>query len=868
MKPSSIIFKVTLTLCALLFLGAKNLYAQEDTVASDTLSFTDSVVVLNDSIRVDSVKNETLLLSKGALEEAVKYSAQDSIVYDIINRKAYLYGVAVIDYEDLHLEAHNVVIDWAKNEMTAYPKTDSAGKKIKEQVRLADKGRSGEADSLVYNFKSQKGKIYNFRTQEGNAYIIIEDAKKNERNLLYATDAKFTTCDAKHPHFWLELDRAKIIPNDKVITSYAYPVIEGVPVYPVFIPFAFIPTNTQAASSGILFPKYGFSPGRGYFLQDGGYYFALSNKMDLSLTADIFSYGSWGAGANTNYKVRYKHSGSANLNFNRNFYDNGKGVFEPENEFLINWSHRQDPKSIPGMTFSSSVNIGTAGFNRNNSFDNDEILNSRLRSSINFSKNFSNTPFRLTVALSHDQNLQNRTINLTLPNTNLSMDRIEPFENVRSKNLLFLRNLGFTHNLSFQNRLSTYDSLLFDPDTVLDWNRGVSHRLPINTSFKMFKWITVTPSFNYRGYYNFYRQTRTLDENGKVVTGRESGSFYVFDYNMSTSANTTLYGTFNFKRSKSLVAMRHVMVPSVNFSFTPDFTEERWGYYDSLQVPTNNGEDSTWQRFNRFQSNPLGRPQDGGVGALGFGVNNTLELKVRDKKDTTDNEATKKIKLLESLSATGNYNFFADSMQLSNISLRARTSLMDRKINIQSNLSLNPYALDENGRTYDEYLWNTDRQLLAVQNFNVNVGTSLRKAMLETWLKERREANGVKPEEGIVTPYTKHYTQYEFPFDVRATYDYSIRRSGLDYNHTQTLSLTGSFEPTNKWAVRYTVNYDLQDQELGFTRFTFRRDLHCWEFSFDWTPTGNRKGFFFTLRAKAAELQSLKIEKNSQFWDN
>ncbi|MGB0430917.1 MAG: putative LPS assembly protein LptD [Bacteroidia bacterium] len=868
MKAFSFIFKVSLILCALSSVFIQNIYAQIDSSLIIKDSSGIDTVAINDSVKVEKKGNQTVLLSKSALEEEVQYSAEDSIVYDIINKKAYLYGAAIIDYQDLHLEGHKVVIDWEKNQMSAYPKTDSSGKKVKEQVKLSDKGRSGEADSLIYNFKSQKGKIYNFRTKEGNAYVIIEDAKKNERNVMYATNSKFTTCDAKHPHFWLELDRAKIIPKDKVVTSYAYPVVEGVPLYLAFLPFAFIPTNTQAASSGILFPKYGFSPGRGYFLQDGGYYFAMSEKMDLSVTGDIFSYGSWGLGATSNYKVRYKYSGNASVNFNRNFYDNGLGEFEPKNEFIINWSHRQDPKSIPGMTFSSSVNIGTAGFNRNNSLNNDDILNSRLRSSINFSKNFKNTPFRLTVALNHNQNLQSRTISFTLPNTNLAMDRIEPFKNLRDKRLMFLSNLGFTHNMSFENRLNTYDSLLFDPEVNPEWDRGVSHRIPVNTSFRLFKWITVTPSFNYRGYYNFYRELKELDTAGNVVSERESDAAYVFDYNMSTALSTTVYGTYNFKRSKNLVAMRHVMVPNISFNYTPDFTDNKWGYYDSLTTTNLNSKgENIVQYYNKYAINPLGRPQDGKVGSIGFGVNNNVELKLRDKKDTVDLEATKKVKIIESMTFSGNYNFFADSMNLSNISGRARTTLF-KKVSIQSNVTLNPYAINEEGRSYDKYLWETDQKLAMVQSFNINVGTSLKKTLIEKWLKDQKEQRGIEKQKGIITPYTKYYTKYKFPFDIRMTYDYGVRRSGLEYTTTQTLNLTGSFEPTDKWSVRYTFNYDLAGQEVSYTRFSFLRDLHCWEFTFDWTPTGARKGFFFTLRARAAELQSLKIEKNKQFWDN
>ncbi|MBI3143348.1 MAG: LPS-assembly protein LptD [Bacteroidetes bacterium] len=854
LNQTALIIKATLTACAFILCVPAVVRGQVDTAVAD-LPATETVA-------------DTIVYSSNALDEPVRYKASDSIVYDIGGKKAYLYGAATIDYAEMHLEAHRIVIDWEANQLWAYPKTDSAGRKVKEPVLMADKSREGEADSLIYNFKSRKGQLYNFRIKEGNAYIIVGKAKKNERDVLYGSNSKFTTCDHPEPHFYISLSKAKIVPNDKVITSYFYVVVAGVPLFPIVFPYAFFPLNTQNASSGIEFPKYGYSPGRGYFLQDGGYYFALSEKLDLTLTADVFSFGSWGLAANANYNVRYKYSGTASANFNRNYFDNGKGEFVPTNEFLVNWTHRQDPKSIPGMTFSSLVNVGTAGYNRNNSFDNDDILNSRLRSSINFGKTFTGTPFRLSVALGHDQNLQTRTVNLTLPNTNLSMDRVQPFDHVRDKRLLFLRNLGFSHNLDFQNRLSTYDSLLFDPDTVLQWDRGLGHSLPVNTNFKLFKWFNVNPQLNYRGYFGFYRDQKELNESGQLETKRVNGAYYAFDYSLSTTVNTTVYGTYKFSRSKSLVAMRHVVTPSINFNYTPDFTQSRWGYFDTVRTSNQPNSDGSYPTtiYSLYGSNPLGQPQRGKIGAIGFGANNTLEIKVRDKADTTNADATKKIKILESMSLNGNYNFFADSMKLSNITFRARTTLF-KNMTIQSGLVMDPYAMDDNGKTTGKYLWDTEKRLADLSTFNINLGTSLRKALVEEWWKKRQ--NQKPSTQGIVTPYGDKYIKQEFPFDLRLVYDLSVRRDGLNPNKvTQTLNLSGKLEPTKKWAVQYTLNYDIRNQEISYTNFRFMRDLHCWEFSFDWTPTGTRKGFYFTMRAKASELQSLKIEKNSNFWDN
>lgn len=866
MNSLALKFIPTLTLC-LLTLSAQQLQAQVDSIVVDS-------VLVGDSTTQDSIvskKNGTFLIAKGALEEEVRYEAADSIVYDIANKRVYLYGLAVVDYTDMHLEAHRIKIDWGKNEMWAYPKQDSLKRKVKEPVKLADKGREGTADSLAYNFKTKKGKIYNFRTKEGNAYVQIANAKKNENDVLYAGDAKFTTCDKHEPHFWLQLNKAKIIPQDKVITSYAYAVVEGVPFYFVAVPFAYIPTNTQKASSGLIFPQYGFSPGRGYFLNDMGYYFALSDRYDLSVTGDFFSYGSWGLSAQSRYKVRYKRSGNASVDFNRNFYDNGKGEFEGTNEFKVAWTHSQDPKSIPGMTFSSSVNIGTAGYNRNNSFDNDEILNSRMRSSVNFGKTFKGTPFRMSLALNHNQNLLNRTISFSLPTGNISMNRINPFENSR-KGGKFLQNLGFDHNIRFQNSLSTFDTMLFNPAYAdqIQWDRGLSHSLPINTSLKLLKYISVNPSFNYKGYYSFYEQVRTLNDTGVVEVTRNPGSFYNFDYNFGTSINTQIYGTFNFKKSKNVVGMRHVITPTVSFNYTPDFTAPRWNYYDTVLTslePDKNGNDQI-AVYHRFGQNPLGSTTAGQNGSISFGVNNNLELKMRDKKDTVDLKATRKVQLIRELSIGGSYNFFADSLNMSRISVRGRTVLW-KSVNVNTSATFDPYEYNtETGQSINRFLWNSeDRKLAELQRFNLNVNTSLKKAIIEKWFQKDKDKKP-GPKQGILTPQSKYYTKYKFPFDMRIQYDFDVTRSLEEYNTKQTVGLSGSFEPTNKWRVQYTYNYDLQEQQMSYSNFRFSRDLHCWEFSFDWTPSGARQGFYFSLRARSAELSSIKLDKNSQFWDN
>ena len=443
-------------------------------VGQDSMSLSppDSLDLSIDTAARDSSRLiAELPISKSALKEEVSCSARDSIVYDIANRMVLLYGAVVVDYGELHIESEVVYFDWGNNLMKAHGLTDTAGNEI-GYPKITDKGREFRGDSMIYNVKSSKGKIYNLKMQEGNGYVHVNEAKKLENDIMYVKDAKYTTCDADDPHFWMHMNKAKIIPNDKVVTGPAYLVVEDVPFHAVRIPFGFFPTNVKEVSSGLLFPKYGFTPLKGYNLSEGGYYFAISDKFDLSLTGDIFSFGYWGVNVKPRYKVRYKYSGSAELNIDKN--PSGietNGEIQPIYDFRVTWNHRQDPKSIPGMTFSANVNAGTATYGRNSAFDTETRLNQNLLSSINFSKKLGKN-FNFSSSLNHNQNLATRSISFSLPTANLSMQRQTPFDNVRNKKLEIIKNLNFSHAVNFNNRITTFDTLLFDTAYKNEWNTG------------------------------------------------------------------------------------------------------------------------------------------------------------------------------------------------------------------------------------------------------------------------------------------------------------------------------------------------------------------------------------------------------------
>lgn len=831
-------------------------------VAQDSTSTTpDSLNIgVNDSLSGDTTRMVAEIpFSKDALEEEINCSAKDSIVYEIANKRIMLYGTAVVDYGELHLEADRVSFDWGNSLIKAYGTKDTAGNEI-NYPKVTDKGKEFRADSLIYNTKSRKGITYNLKTTEGNGYVHVEKGKKLENDILFAADAKYTTCDADDPHFWLHMSKAKIIPNDKVITGPAYVMVEDVPL-PAILPFGFFPTSLQKATSGILFPRYGFTPLKGYNLTDGGYYFAISDKMDLALTGDVFSFGYWGVNARTRYKARYKYSGNAEINLDKNPSTvEINGEVQPIYDFRVTWDHRQDPKSIPGMTFSAKVNAGTATYGQNSGFETETRLNRNLQSSVAFSKKLGRN-FNFSSSLNHNQNLATRSIRFSLPRANLSLQRQNPFEKIRNKKLEIVKNINFSHNLNFDNGINTFDTMLFNPEYEKQWNTGLKHTLPINTSFKFFKYFNVNPSFTYNGYVNFYETEKYLDTANVTQDERRSGFGYAFDYQFNTSVNTRLFGTYNFKKSKNLVALRHVIIPSLRMNYTPDFTTEAYGYYKQLEKEREDGSTEIIE-YNRFEDNPLGAPIRGKVGSIGFNIGNMMELKVLDRKDTTKENATKKIKILEALSADMNYNFFADSLNLSDLNLTARTTLF-KTLRLRSTARFNPYNRNDNFTKTNEFLYQASdgQQLARLEFFNLNASVNVTEKMFKQVGTRANKGGMFGP-----GPDTK-YRNKGLPVSMNIGYDYTLRIKQEDLVATQSLRLNGQVNLTNRWSATYDMNYDMETRELGYSKFGFRRDLHCWQFSFDWTPTGANQSFYFTLRAKASELESLKLEKNQYFWD-
>lgn len=828
----------------------------------------DSTKSLMDSTKSDSLVADTMI-SKSALESEVNYKAEDSIVYDLVNKKVYLFGKAEITFEKMKLDAGHVIIDWTTNTITAEGVKDSAGKETDNPVFL-DGDQKYRSKRMVYNFKTKKGKLYELITSEGEGTIHGEEVKKDERDVIFASHAKYTTCDLDHPHYYISARRVKIIPGDKIITGPAYMVIEDVPL-PLVLPFGFFPNNKRQAS-GIIVPGYGESPGRGFFLENGGYYFGFNDHLDLRLTGNLYTKGSWLIDAISRYATRYKFKGNLEFKYGVNkFGDPESTDFEKDRDLILNWTHNQDPKANPNSNFSADVNIASQNAFRNNSRQLQSQTQNSLSSSITYHNSLPRTPFTFDVSGRHSQTLSNHRISITLPSANLSMSRIKPFK--KSK-LGIVENIGVNYRMDFKNEVNTIDSLLFKDNIWDKMKYGIKHSSTIQTNAKLFKYFTLNPSINYNGYTYFDRYKRIYQPRTKIIVkpngedslvhydttilDRKYGLFTAHEYSFNTNLSTRLYGFFGINKF-GIVAIRHVLTPNIGFSYRPDFSKSKYGYYDEVQVDTS-GE---IRKYSLYAENAYGGPSSGEQGNINFSLNNNLEMKV--KQETDSGSTTKKIKLFESLNASGAYNMLADSFKLSNINFSARTTLLNN-FNIQVGATLDPYVYSS-GKRKDEFEVTNSGKLGRINRANFSLNFSLNPELFKP-KKDRRKARTYRY---VGTPDYMYYTDFDVPWNLSIQYslDYNKNLSdpSIDPSVVQTISVGGSVSITEKWKFGGDMYYDMETEKISAARININRDLHCWEMSFNWNPVGTRSFYYFQINIKAQVLKDLQLKKKQDPWD-
>ena len=840
----------------------------------DTL-FSENSQVVADTIVADSIETSVI-------DAPIDYNAEDSIVVSFDGQKVFMYNNAKVNYQQIELTAYFIELDLETKEVYAEGIEDSTGTLIQKPI-FKDGNEEFESKTLRYNFDTEKGIITEVVTEQGEGFVHSKRTKKISKDAFVLKDGKYTTCDADHPHFYLHLSKAKVISNNKIITGPAYMVLEDFPIYFPILPFGYFP-NSTTYTSGILVPTYGEEQNRGFFLRDGGYYLAASEYFDLAVQGDIYSKGSWNTKFNTNYRKRYKFNGSLNIQYGIDkLGERGLDTYSRSNSFAVRWSHSQDSKANPNQSFSASVNLTSAGREKLNAVSSQEYLSNRKSSSISFTKKFENTPFNMSANLRHSQNSSDSTISLSLPEMTFSMGKIYPLRRKnRSGALKWWEKFGVNYSGNLRNSITgVKQAELLDQSFARDWQNGIKHNIPISLpSFNLFNHINFSPGFSYNEKWYFKKFQYSYDPDvdhsnpggiaNTVNIDTLSGLNRVYDYSYSVSASTNIYGMFLPLNPDSKVkGIRHKISPSFSFSYRPDFGADRFGYWEQVQV------DSTG-RVDYYDVNRGliygGSPGRGASGAVALSVNNNLEMKVLDTKDTTktdDEQAFRKVKIIDNFSFGTSYNLIADSLNLAPVNVRARTTIKGVSVNMGA--VLDPYMTNEEGTKIHKYVWNEKTGLAKLGRLtraNLSFGMNFRSKEGE---EESERNEGLIEDENILPGEYEDYIDFNIPWDFGFDYSFNYsgpRRPGEEGRITQTLGFRGNVNLTEKWRISANTNYDIMAREFSFTTFNVNRDLHCWQMSFSFVPFGLRKSYSFTINAKSSLLQDLKIQKRQSHYDN
>ena len=839
-------------------------------------SSTDQLLMSADTISADTVRSDSA--KKMVIEAPITYVADDSIVVSFDGQKVFMYKNAKINYQDIELTADFMILDLETKEIYAEGTRDSTGNPVGKPVFQQGSERF-ESKTLRYNFQSQKGLITDVVTEQGDGFVHSALTKKISKEEFVLKDGKYTTCDADHPHFYLHLSRAKVISNKKIITGPAYMVLEDFPLYFPTLPFGYFPSSPKY-SSGILVPAYGEEGNRGFFLRDGGYYWAASDYLDLAVRGDIYSRGSWATKLHTNYRVRYRFSGGFDFRYAENVYgQKGLKTYTRSPQFQVMWSHNQDAKANPNRTFSASVNFSTSGYDKQNSYYSAEsYLRTQKSSSISYTKRWENSPFSLSANLRHSQNSTDSTITLSLPELTLNVAKFYPFKFKNRKGPpKWYENFGFNYSANMRNTITAKEKDILKQNILTDWQNGIQHNLPISLpGFNLMKYINVTPSFSFseRWYFSHIEKTYVPDQLFRdrygaltnVKTDTIQGLKRSYQYAYSLSASTNIYGMFVPHNPKSRIkGIRHKISPSFSFSYNPDFGKSRYGFWKQVQ------KDSTGalEDYTIFDGAIYGYAGRGAAGNISFSVNNNLEMKILDSKDTTATSKYKKVNLIDNFSFGTSYNLIADSLNMTPISFRGRTTIKGVGINFGS--TLNPYMTDQRGNLINEYMWNNARglgKLGRLVNANLSFGLQFNSKKGEKEAEKNKEA--IEGEEKVLPGDYTDYVDFNVPWDFGFDYSFNYNRPN-PYEKgrlNQAINLRGSMSLTEKWRINMNTNFDITARQFSYTSFSVFRDLHCWEMSINFVPFGRMKSYSFTLNARTSILQDLKITKQRSFYDN
>ena len=844
-----------------------------DTLAADTLAA--------DTMQRDTARKPRK--ATGFLDGAIEGKSTDSLVYDVRNKLVYVYNEGDVTYQNSNLKADFMRIDMTDKTVFAYGKPDSLdGKAIVTKPEFSDGSASYQMDTITYNFATEKAKIKGVATQQGDGWLVGGSVKKMPDNTINIQDGMYTTCDeTDHPHFYLAMTKAKVIPGKKVVTGPAYLVMEDVPIYFLGIPYGFFPIN-MGPKSGLLMPSYGEDGTRGFFLRDLGYYITLGDYADLAVRGGFYTLGSWEASAASRYIKRYKYSGSFNIQYsNIKTGEKGEPDYLKQSNFRVQWTHSQDAKANPGSTFSASVNFATSGYNRYSANTLNDILSTQTNSSISYSKSWTGTPFSLSANMAISQNSSNQSISLTLPTVVFNVSRIYPFKRKEKTGKdRWYEKISMQYTGKMTNSVTTTESEIFTKKTLENMKNGIEHSIPVSASFNVFNYINLSPSFNYNEKWFFKKVEYEWNPmTNKVDTmANEYGFYRLYNYSMSVSASTTVYGMYDFtkkKRDRKIQAIRHVLTPSIGFSYTPDFGDFKYGYYKSLQRDSL----GTTQTYSPYAVNAYSVPSSGRNMSMNFSLSQNLEMKVLSKRDTS---GVKKIKLIDELRISGSYNFLADSMRLSTIPISFRTTLFGN-FGINLSATLDPYRLTPDGKRINKLFfpgrivstgWSfgytfksrDDRSQTAINDI-----TSIPPEYMNPFYDPYGTMDPVLRRQYMAQTYYDFSLPWNFGFNYTVNYSISTGNyppKGYKKNVTQTVGFNGSLNLTPKMGITFQGGYDIKANRLTTSSVSITRDLHCWQMSFSWIPFGTYRSWSFNIGVKAASLSDLKYDKSQSMYEN
>ncbi len=853
-------------------------------VKRDSLLLQDTLMIIADTI----VKNDTVLVQpkstpqkESFIEDKIERTCSDSTIQDFRNNKIYYYGDAKVVYEDITIEAAYIEFDMDKRTVFAKGLLDSVGKLYGNPVFL-EGDKKYLSESMTFNFETKKGVITKVFTEDAMGYIHGKKIKKMEDNSINIKSGSFTTCsNQEHPHFEFHFGKAKVIPNDKIVTGPAYFKLMETPL-PIGVPFGIFP-NSKGQRNGILVPSWGESANRGFYLENGGFYWGINEYLDLQLVGDIYTRGSWAIKPTLRYNKRYAFNGSFSGSYAVNkIGSKGSADYNESTDFKVRWVHKQDPKARPKSSFSADVYIVSSNYNKYNAITSNEYLSNTFQSSVAYQTRIGDL-FNFTANASHSQNTLTRVMTVTLPEVTLTMNRVYPFKNIGNPaKKRWYKDMYMSYTANAKNYVSMADSLFFTPGWLDNVQNGIQHRIPISMPVKLFKHITWTTSATVtdRMYFRYFAKQwvddPTMAAGGYVKTDTINQFRNVFSFDVSSTMTTKLYGMVNFKKGP-VRAIRHVFTPSIGVSYNPDFSKDFWNYYDTYYDA--NGIE---QLYSMFQGNIYGTPPSGESGRINYSFGNNLEIKVPSKKDTIT--GMKKVKIIEDLTFSGSYDIAKDSLNFSYLSVNGRTTLF-KNMSLRYSSIWDPYILDSLGRKQlNQFEWDVNKRLFRKNSvawnfsmsYSLNNDTFKNKGKNNSTRQTRTSPLASEEEMNDIRSNPQDYVDWSTQWSLSLSYNLTLSNNPSYINLIlqdnrkviQTLGVNGNVNLTPNWKVSVQTGWDFELKKLSYTSLTIYRDLHCWEMRFNWIPLGTYKSWNFQINVKASALQDLKLTKKKDYRDN